>query len=128
MQPIQVGILWVDDTPEDVVLAARALKAGGIDPRYDLVDNAKDMRQALRSGQYQVIIMDHVMPMFSAPEAYGVLMDMHITLPAIIYSGRISDSVSSVMLEVGVVAIVTKSTPEALVGAVERALAKTRRR
>jgi CheY-like chemotaxis protein len=69
---LPLRVLVVEDSKDDVVLLLSALRAGGFEPAYQLVDNAGAMRAALELQEWDVITSDHAMPQFSGPAALAL--------------------------------------------------------
>jgi len=86
-QPLRV--LIVDDSPDDIELVRRSLMSQGYDVESEAVDTPRAMRAALKTQQWDLIICDHAMPSFNAPEALGIAKEICPDIPFIIVSGEI---------------------------------------
>jgi PAS domain-containing protein len=64
-QPLRV--LMVEDSKDDATLLLRALRRGGYEVVYEVVDTPAAMRAALERQDWDAITSDHAMPHFSAP-------------------------------------------------------------
>ena len=62
-------MLMVEDSPDNVLLLVRELRRGGFEPIYERVETAEDLRWALESGTWDLVISDYNMPRFRATEA-----------------------------------------------------------
>ena len=58
-------VLIVEDSQDDVLLLLHELQRGGYEPDYELVDNEQDMRRALESRHWDIVITDHRLPFLS---------------------------------------------------------------
>lgn len=67
-------VLLVEDSQPDAILICHALKSGGFVPTCERVDTAQAMLTALSSGPWDLILADHAMPHFSAPEALVLIL------------------------------------------------------
>src|SRR5687767_5933384 len=86
-QPLRV--LIVEDSPADVELLLRALRRGGYETAYEVVETPAAMRAALAHQDWDVIASDHAMPHFSAPAALALAKEVCPDVPFIIVSGEI---------------------------------------
>lgn len=125
----KIRILWIDDSQRDVEMATAELMVCGYDPHVVQAETSVQMRQALLEARddgamFDIVICDHMMPCFSAPEAFGVLKDLGMDLPCIIVSGKITDSISGIMMTAGVEMVIPKDSYLMICDAVERVLGK----
>ena len=65
----QLKVLSVEDSEQDTWLLAREFKRGGFDTEFRRVDTLKDLRSALREGEWDIVCCDYSMPHFSGMEA-----------------------------------------------------------
>jgi PAS domain S-box-containing protein len=87
------------------------------------VDTAEGMRAALESQDWEIVISDHAMPVFSAPAALELLRENGWPdLPFIIVSGRVGEDEAATALKAGAHDFVTKERLSRLVPAIEREL------
>jgi DNA-binding NtrC family response regulator len=89
--PRPLRVLFVEDCETDALLLLRALQRAGFDPEHSRVDSAREMDEALRDREWDIILADHHMPQFSAPEALEILKQHGIDIPFIIVSGHIEE-------------------------------------
>lgn len=94
-------ILIVDDSADDVDLLAHALRNQGYQIVYEAVDGAAAMRAALQRQEWDVIVSDHLMPNFSAPEALALAKELCPDVPFIIVSGEIDLNLAVALLKSG---------------------------
>lgn len=126
---IPLRVLNIEDSEEDALLLVRELKLGGYNPEVKRVCTPGDMRVALNSRQWDVVISDHVMPGFSGFDALQLLQDIGIDLPFIIVFGKIGEDVAVQAMKAGAHDYILKDKLARLVPAIQRELrdAETRR-
>jgi PAS domain S-box-containing protein len=118
----QLKVLLVEDSEEDTLLLLRELVRSGYDPKHRRVQTAVDMREALYSQNWDIILSDYQMPSFNAPKALQVLHETRIDLPFIIVSGKIGEDLAVEAMKSGAHDYVMKGNLTRLVPAVEREL------
>lgn len=89
--PRPLRVLLIEDCETDALLLLRTLQRAGFEPEHRRVDTARDMDQALREREWDLVLADHHMPQFSAPEALEVLKQHGVDIPFIIVSGHIEE-------------------------------------
>jgi CheY-like chemotaxis protein len=93
--------LLVEDSKLDAELLARALDRGGFDLTWTRVDTAEHMEQAMQKQPWDLILCDHAMPDFSAPEALALLKRHGLDVPFIIVSGYIEEETAVAAMKAG---------------------------
>ncbi len=114
-------VLLVEDSEADALLLARALERGGFQPNCQRVDTREAMEQALERP-WDLILADHAMPSFSAPEALESVKSRGLDIPFIIVSGHIEEETAVEAMRAGAHDYVMKDRLARLVPAVEREL------
>lgn len=120
MQTLRV--LLVEDSEDDAALTLRQLKKGGYEPAYKRVDTKEDMRAALETRDWDVVLSDYNMPIFSGPAALALLRSMHIDLPFIVISGAMGEESAVELMRSGAHDYIMKDNLARLVPAIEREL------
>jgi DNA-binding NtrC family response regulator len=120
MKPLNVIV--VEDSEDDLILIVRALKKVGYDLCCTWVETAAGLKEALADAKWQLVLSDHSMPSFSAPEALETLKESGRSLPFIIVSGTIDEKLASTIMESGAGDYVEKGNLSKLGLAVERLL------
>ncbi|HTR77042.1 MAG TPA: response regulator [Gemmatimonadaceae bacterium] len=116
-----IRVLIVEDSPTDARLVIHELKRWGpIESRR--VELADDMRDALASEPWDLVISDWSMPRFSALEALSVLRSSGLDLPFIIVSGTVGEEAAVEGMRSGAQDYVLKDNLTRLAPAVEREL------
>jgi two-component system, cell cycle sensor histidine kinase and response regulator CckA len=121
-------LLMVEDSEDDMLLILRELRRGGYAPDYVRVETASDMKAALESQPWDIVIADYTLPAFSAPEALQLLQNQQRDLPFIIVSGTIGEEVAVAAMKAGAHDYLLKDNLARLVPAVERELREARER
>ncbi len=118
----QLRVLMVEDSEPDALLLKRALDRGGFQTIMERVDTAEEMEAALRKGAWDMILCDHAMPRFNAPEALELLKKHQLDVPFIIVSGYIEEQTAVAAMQAGAHDYIMKDRLARLVPAVEREL------
>ena len=122
-------VLAVEDSEDDTMLLVSEITRGGYQPEYERVETPDDMRNALSSKEWDVVISDYVMPQFSGLEALEVLKESGFDMPFIIVSGKIGEDIAVDAMKAGAHDYIIKGNLARLVPAIRRELsdAETRR-
>jgi two-component system sensor histidine kinase UhpB len=125
----QLRVLIVEDSPDDAELICRELRRGGYALSVERVYTAEKMTEALGQRTWDLVISDHSMPTFNAPQALRILQGSGLDLPFIILSGSIDEEIAVSAMKAGAHDFITKDRLTRLVPAIERELreAETRR-
>lgn len=115
-------LLIVDDSRDDADLMLHTLKLNGYKVKHQVVDTLEAMRTALETEQWDLIVSDHAMPCFSAPEALSLAKEMHRELPFIILSGEIDLNLAVSLMKGGAQDYIQKRELARIVPAIEREL------
>jgi DNA-binding NtrC family response regulator len=126
LRPLHV--LLVEDTPDDAVLLARALRRSGFAVKYERVETEAQMRTALEKGGWDIVISDYSMPEFSALEALRLTKMFDPQLPFIIVSGNIGEDVAVDAMRAGAQDYLIKNNLARLGPAVMRELEESANR
>jgi signal transduction histidine kinase len=115
-------VLLVEDSELDAVLLCRALELGGFKVEKNRVCTPNDLRAALKAETWDLILADHSMPGFSAPEALEIVAETGEDFPFIIVSGHIDEETAVAAMRAGAHDYIMKNALGRLVPAVEREL------
>lgn len=115
-------VLIVEDSLDDAELLLRELARD-----YDVIDQlrvetAQDMRTALSSRPWDIVISDYRMPVFSALEALDVLKQSELDIPFIIVSGTVGEEIAVEALKLGAHDFMGKGKIARLLPGIEREL------
>ncbi|MFA6411634.1 MAG: response regulator [Syntrophales bacterium] len=117
-----LGVLIVEDSEDDALLAIHALKKGGYDPVYERVEDAVAMEEALRKKRWDVILCDYQLPKFNGLAAVALLKESRIDTPLIIVSGAIGEETAVECMRLGARDYIMKGNLLRLPSAIEREL------
>jgi PAS domain S-box-containing protein len=113
-------VLIVEDLADDAVLMKRELERGGYAVAFLRVDTAEAMAQAVDSQRWDLVLSDHSMPKFSAPQALALIKERGMDLPFILVSGSIGEDQAVAIMKAGAGDYVRKETLARLLPAAER--------
>ena len=123
LTPQPLGILLVEDNPDDAALLERHLRRNGFAPTLHRVETAAGMTEALTADPLPDIILgDYNLPNFSGPEALAMLKASGLDIPFIMLSGAVSEQTAVDSMRAGAQDYVSKQNLTRLVPAVEREL------
>ncbi len=114
-------VLHIEDSPDDLALILRALRAGGFEPSYRCVENALELRTALVED-WDIILSDYNLPGFSGAEALHIVQQTERDIPFIIISGAIGEETAVEVMRSGAHDFIMKGSFARLVPAIEREL------
>jgi PAS domain S-box-containing protein len=117
-----LSVLIVEDSEFDARILVNLLRQGGYLPEWRRVDSGPALLTALDSGNWDVILCDHSMPGFSAPEALKLVQGTGKDIPFLIVSGGIGEDVAVAAMKSGAHDFLIKGSLARLVPAVEREL------
>jgi two-component sensor histidine kinase len=117
-----IRLLQVEDSESDGLLIVRKLRKAGYEVDALRVETAAQMRSALTSGPWDLVVADYCLPIFSAPEALKVLRELEIDIPFLVVSGAMGEEVAVGMMKAGAHDYLLKDRLERLPPAVEREL------
>src|SRR5690348_12085425 len=115
-------VLVAEDNDDDYELLLLELARGDYEVRHRRVQTEHEMRAALASEQYDVVLSDFSMPAFSAPAALAVLKESGLDIPFIIISGTIGEDVAVDALKAGAHDFMVKNRLARLRPAIDREL------
>src|SRR5512133_463244 len=115
-------VLLVEDSQTDALLLTRALQRGGFAVTAERVDTAEAMAALLEVHGWDLILCDHAMPRFSAPEALALTKRQGLDIPFIIVSGYIEEETAVEAMNAGAHDYIKKDGLGRLVPAVQREL------
>ena len=120
--PKALRILCVEDSEDDAELLLRELRKGGFAPEYYRVENESDMREALSTANWDIVVSDYSMPNFDGISALNVLKRHGSDIPFIIVSANIGEEIAVMAMKAGAHDFIMKDKLARLVPAIEREL------
>lgn len=115
-----IRALILEDSIDDAELVVRHIRKDGFNIEWDRVQTAADMRTALETKTYDVILADYTMPQFSAIDGLQILQKSGLNLPFIIVSGSIGEEIAVEALKAGANDYMMKNNLSRLCPAIER--------
>jgi DNA-binding response OmpR family regulator len=119
---MNLRILFVEDSPDDVELMLRRLREAGIEPQWDRVETEAALREALAGERWELALVDYNLPGFGGLEALAVLAAEAPDVPAITVSGAITEETAVATITAGAVDYVLKDNLTRLAPAARRAV------
>lgn len=117
-----IRLLIIEDSDDDLFILVRTLKIMEYEPVYERILNEVQMRNALKSAIWDLIIADYVLPDFNASAALKILQEKNMDIPFIIVSGTISEEIAVNALKSGASDFMSKNNLSRLGPAIEREL------
>jgi signal transduction histidine kinase len=122
MKPLH--ILHVEDSPEDSELVEHLLKDNGLDCKTRRVETRRQLLEALKDSEYDIVLSDCNLPHFSGLQALELVHALRPQVPFIFVSGTIGEEAAIHSLQDGATDYVLKHRLSRLVPAVRRAMAE----
>ncbi len=119
---MNLRVLIVEDSEDDTLLMLRKLKKEGYVTEFSRVETAEEMKKELQEKEWDLIISDHDMPIFSAPEALQVYSEAGPDIPFIILSGTICEELAVSAMKGGAHDYIRKDNMSRLIPALQREL------
>ncbi|MEO7086860.1 MAG: response regulator [Gemmatimonadaceae bacterium] len=115
-----IRILMVEDSPTDSKLILRELNRSEHEIVWTRVETAAEMRNALETKTWDVVLSDWSLPTFSALEALSVLHSTGTDIPFIIVSGTVGEDTAVQGMRHGAHDYLLKDRLARLIPAIER--------
>ncbi len=112
--------LIVEDNADDELLLLRYLAKAGYDVQSQRVQTAADLKAALATRPWDIVISDYQMPNFNGLDALSILKESGRDIPFIIISGIIGEEVAVEAMRLGVDDYLLKGNLARLAPAIER--------
>ena len=119
--PTPVRVLILEDRASDAELMVRELARAGFERHWQRVETETDYIAQLQ-GIPDVILADHTLPEFGAPQALDLLKERGLDIPFIVVTGSISEEVAVERIKQGAADYILKDRMARLGAAVQRAL------
>jgi len=117
-----LSVLIIEDCESDAWLMVRHLQKAGFDVTHRRVETAEQMRVALRSPAWELVLCDFSLPGFDARQALTILQDTGLDIPFLVISGSIRDETAIELMRTGARDYLMKDNMARLAPAVEREL------
>ncbi|MBI3529283.1 MAG: response regulator [Betaproteobacteria bacterium] len=122
MEERVIRALLVEDSEEDAEVILATLASGGFSVVSRRVETAEQLRTALQSDDWSVVLSDFNLPNFSAIEALEILRTLRAQVPMIVVTGAIGEESAAAVIKAGATDLVTKQGLHRLMPVVERNL------
>ena len=124
-----LAVLNIENSKSDSDLIARLLKKAGYKIYLERVESDAQMRAALKSRTWDIIISNYSLPLFDSLTALTLLHEEGLDIPFIAYAGVIGEEAVVNLMKAGAHDYLMRDNLTRLVPAVERELeyAKVRR-
>ena len=122
---IPLRVLIIEDSDSDAALNVRVLETAGYKVTHEIVTTAKEMKAALHTQTFGLIIADHSLPQFDSLKALALLKESEQDIPFIIVSGSIGEETAVKAMKAGAQDYIMKGNLSRLGAAVERELQDT---
>jgi CheY-like chemotaxis protein len=113
-------ILIIDDSEDDVLLAAAQVRRVVRDARFKRVDTAEGFARALAEESWDIVLCDHNMPAFDSRAALSIAKGAGLPAPFFVYSGDFSRGQTEQALAEGAQGVLEKRDAGALVSLIAR--------
>jgi diguanylate cyclase (GGDEF)-like protein len=123
-----LSVLLVEDSEADAELLVVELRRAGFDTAFERVATGSELRVALASGAWQIVVCDHGLPNFSSTEALRVVRETGLDIPFVILSGTIGEEAAIEALKAGARDVVLKTNLARLGPVVDRELREAENR
>jgi PAS domain S-box-containing protein len=123
-----IHILHLEDDALDAELIQATLESAGITCQINRVQNRDEFSQALRQGEYDIILGDYRLPTYDGVSALRLARELRPDLPFIFVSGTLGEDAAIESFTQGATDYVLKQRLSRLVPAVERALREAENR
>jgi len=123
-----IRLLLVEDSIYDAELLIRGLVKAGFDVVMERVQTSQEMQAALAAREWDAIISDYNLPVFSAPKALEILRKSGNDLPFIVVSGEIGEETAVEIMRSGAHDYLMKSNLNRLAEALRREIREARGR
>ncbi|MCU7906293.1 MAG: diguanylate cyclase [Candidatus Thiodiazotropha sp. (ex Epidulcina cf. delphinae)] len=112
----------MDDSEDERLLLEDELHQEGYDPMIRRVETAETMQAALSEKEWDLLIVDYVMPRFSGLAALGLYRRLELDLPVIVVSGQMGEEIAVEVMRAGARDYIIKQNRSRLFPAIAREL------
>lgn len=126
LKPLQ--LLLIEDSPDDAEILLRILLREGYQVTCERVETAIDMKAALDTRTWDIVISDYSLPRFSVSGALDVLRTSELDLPFIVISGAVGEEAAVALLKAGAHDFLVKGRLARLVAVIEREMQDAQKR
>jgi len=117
--------LIIEDSIDDAFLLEHALRDGGFQLHLLRIESARELANALKQEQWDIVLCDYILPGFNVLEAIDMVKKINQDLPIIIVSGKIDEETAIRAMRAGAHDFITKGNLSRLIPAIHRELKET---
>ncbi|MBN4078301.1 response regulator [Nitrospina gracilis] len=115
-------LLMVEESTEDALLLACALRDGGYQPQCERVETVEAMTAALEKQKWDLVISDYSMTRFDGLKVISTLKSQGTDIPIIIVSNSIDKFLQEKLIKAGASEFVLKNNLSSLIPILEKTL------
>ena len=115
-----ISVLLIEDSDDDHALIERVLRKEKMHPAIVRVETEAELREALSSGSFDLVLSDYKLPGFDGLRAFEIVSEAGVGCPFIMVSGTIGEDVAVEAMRRGVSDYVLKRNLNRLGPAVHR--------
>ncbi len=123
-----LNALIIEDSEDDLELLAYQINRGGYSLTFERVETEEQMKAALTTQAWDIVISDYQLPTFSAPAALACLRKLDLDVPFIVVSGVIDEETSVNILSAGAHDFILKGRWSRLIPAIQREVREAKER
>src|SRR5580698_7428424 len=98
---MNISILFIEDSPEDVKLCLAELRRAGFEVRSQTVEDEWQFLEKLRTETYDVIISDYKLPSWNGGRAIEQLKEQGKDIPFILLTGYLGEEMAVSCMKMG---------------------------
>src|SRR6201997_3881916 len=125
---VPIGILLLEDDPNDARLIEDLLEADHFICRITCVQSRTDFLASLENAEFDLILSDYRLPSFDGLSALNLALSVRPDLPFIFVSGTLGEEAAIEALKVGATDYILKQRLSRIVPSVHRALREAKER
>lgn len=117
-----IRVLVVEDNPLDFLLVQREFSKAGLAADFQQTETDTQFVEALQTFDPHLVISDFDLPSFNALQALAILQAYRPSVPFVLLTGVLSESVAGAMLNLGVSVFLLKKDMDQLMPSISRLL------
>ncbi|MFO0842499.1 MAG: ATP-binding protein [Gemmataceae bacterium] len=121
-------VLFVEDSEDDMLLQLRELRREGYEVEYRRVQRLDELREAMASPAWELVLSDYSLPGFTGLEALQAVRESGQDVPFILISGTVGEETAVQSMKAGAADYLLKDNLTRLVPAVRRELREAEHR
>src|SRR5260221_7561620 len=98
---VPLRVLFIEDSEDDTALIVRELKGAGYKTEHRRVDTEDNLKSVLAAQEWDLVISDFSMPLFSGTDALKLVRTMGSDAPFIFVSGTMGEDTAVAALKEG---------------------------